>query len=156
MYRYVLSTVYHISTSYTDQLRLVLLKRLEQLKEKDVILLGDFNAAFLAQTDDKIKENDKFLTILEKEYREILGDEESKDNPHFTYALMHSNGKECSKKKLDHIFVSPELDKHGWNMKVEYIDDVNINLSNIYTEKTPSDPFTDHSGLKLVIESKIS
>ena len=38
-------------------------------------------------------------------------------------------------------------------MDLEYIDDVNINLQYINGIK-PLDAFTDHSGLKLVIESE--
>ena len=59
------------------------------------------------------------------------------------------------KKKLDHIFVSSKLDELGWKMYIEYIDDVNINLVHINGIKPP-DAFTDHSGLRLVIDSQNS
>ena len=49
--------------------------------------------------------------------------------------------------------MSSKLDELGFNMDLKYIDDVNINLQDINGIK-PLDAFTDHSGLKLVIESE--
>lgn len=145
----------HIPTSnYQDQLRFVLLKRLEQLVNEPVVLLGDFNAAFSYQTEKVIEGNDKFLSVItaDKGYIEICGEEENTEFPHYTYAIKSSKTKLWEKKKLDHIFVSPKLSKLKWKMYIEYIDDVNINLVYINGRK-PSDAFTDHSGLKLIIES---
>lgn len=144
----------HITSSYQDQLRFVLLKRLDQLVNEQVILLGDFNAAFSYQTENIIRGNDLFLSLItDKGYKEICGEEENDKVPHYTYALKSSKTKLWEKKKLDHIFVSQKLDELNWRMYIEYIDDVNINLVHINGIK-PSDAFTDHSGLRLVIESK--
>ncbi|MDD6858838.1 MAG: hypothetical protein PUD71_10815 [Lachnospiraceae bacterium] len=144
----------HITSNYQDQLRFVLLKRLEQLENEPVILLGDFNAAFSYQTENVVQGNDLFLSlIIEIGYKEICGEMEDNKNPHYTYAIKPSKTKEWEKKKLDHIFVSSKLDELSWNMNVEYIDNVNINLEHISGIK-PSDAFTDHSGLKIVIESE--
>lgn len=143
----------HITSIYQDQLRLVLLKRLEQLKNKSVILLGDFNAAFSYQTENVVQGSDSFLTLItDIGYKEICGKEEDNKDPHYTYALKRSKTKLWEKKKLDHIFISLKLDKVGWKMDVEYIDKVNINSEQIIGIK-PTDAFTDHSGMKLVIES---
>ena len=144
----------HITITYQDQLRFVLLKRLEQLKYEPVILLGDFNAAFSYQTDKVVQGNDLFMSLITKKgYKEICGEKENNINPHYTHALKSSKTKSWEKKKLDHIFMSSKLDELGFNMDLEYIDDVNINLQYINGIK-PLDAFTDHSGLKLVIESE--
>lgn len=144
----------HIASAYQDQLRFVLLNRLEQLVNEPIILLGDFNAAFSYQTENVIEGNDSFLSlIIDRGYKEIYGKKEDNKNPHYTYALKSSKTKVWERKKLDHIFVSSKLYELGWKMYVEYIDNVNINLEHISGIK-PSDAFTDHSGLKLVIESE--
>lgn len=144
----------HITSSYQDQLRFVLLKRLEQLGNEPVVLLGDFNAAFSYQTENVIEGNHMFLSlIVGKGYKEIYGEKENIKFPHYTYALKSSKTKLWEKKKLDHIFVSPKLKELEWKMYIEYIDNVNINLVHINGIK-PSDAFTDHSGLRLVIESE--
>jgi len=144
----------HITSIYQDQLRFVLLKRLEQLKNEPVILLGDFNAAFSYQAENVVQGNDLFLTLItDIGYKEICGEMEDNKNPHYTYALKLSKTKLWEKKKLDHIFVSSKLDELGWKIDVEYIDNVNINLEHIIGIK-PTDAFTDHSGMKLVIESE--
>ncbi len=95
-----------------------------------------------------------FLSLItDIGYKEICGEMEDNKNPHYTYALKPSKAKVWEKKKLDHIFGSSKLDELGWKMDVKYIDNVNINLEHISGIK-PSDAFTDHSGLKLVIESE--
>ena len=142
------------STTDQDQLRFVLLKRLEQLKYEPVILLGDFNAAFSYQTDKVVQGNNLFMSLITKKgYKEICGEKENNIKPHYTFALKSSKTKSWEKKKLDHIFMSSKLDELGFNMDLKYIDDVNINLQDINGIK-PLDAFTDHSGLKLVIESE--
>ena len=142
------------STTDQDQLRFVLLKRLEQLKYEPVILLGDFNAAFSYQTDKVVQGNNLFMSLITKKgYKEICGEKENNIKPHYTFALNSSKTKSWEKKKLDHIFMSSKLDELGFNMDLKYIDDVNINLQDINGIK-PLDAFTDHSGLKLVIESE--
>ena len=147
----------HITVGkYCDQLRLVLLKRLEQLSNEQVILAGDFNAAFSYQTESVIRENDRFLSrIIDMGYKEMMGESEEENLPHYTYALQNDKTKSWKRKKLDHIFVPVGMEEaFNWKLRLEYIDDVNLNLSAI-NEKEPLNPFTDHSGLKLVIETKI-
>lgn len=144
----------HITSAYQDQLRFVLLNRLEQLVNERVILLGDFNAAFSYQTENVFLGSDLFLKlIIDRGYKEIYGKTEDEKNPCYTYALKPSNTELWEKKKLDHIFVSSKLEEQGWKMYIEYIDDVNINLVHINGKK-PADAFTDHSGLSFVIDSE--
>lgn len=59
----------HCSPRYSSEQRFILLKRLDELEDKNVILLGDFNAAFAYQTEKNIPENDVYLRIItEKGY----------------------------------------------------------------------------------------
>lgn len=106
----------------------------------------DFNAAFSYQTENVIQGSDLFLSlIIDIGYKEIYGKLEDDKNPHYTYALKPSKTKLWEKKKLDHIFVSYKLDELGCKM---YIILVHINGIK------PPDAFTDHSGLKLVIDGE--
>ena len=137
---------FHSSLYYSIQLRYVLLKRLEELKGKYVILLGDFNAAFKYQSENIIPENDQFLSFLTNkyEYMELCNDKEDEKKPHYTF--MH-HGK---RKKLDHIFVSKNL-YHNIRYKINYIDEVNYNFDEYKKNKGIS---TDHFGIKLTFSFK--
>lgn len=143
----------HISNSYDDQLRFILLKRLEQLKNELVVIVGDFNAAFSYQTDNVIIGNNVFLSlIIKKGYVEMCDKCENIDNPHYTFALFSSSTNLWEKKKLDHIFCSQGIFKMGWEIDADYIDDVNVHLEHINGNK-PQNPFTDHTGIKLFIRN---
>lgn len=140
----------HIS-SYTDQLRLLLLKRLEQLKGQMVILMGDFNAAFDSQTENSVRSNEIFLQmIVDRKYAEVMGKGETREKPHYTYIQDNKKTGYKSRKKLDHIFISEKLREKGWKISMEYIDEVNINWKGEDGDKSKA--FTDHSGLKLTLE----
>lgn len=136
---------FHCSPTYSTNLRYVLLNRLEDVdvKNKFVILLGDFNAAFKEQSENCVLNNHEFLILVKKKgYIEIVKKDENK-NPHYTFV-----DKKNKKKKLDHIFISDKLGKlsnENWKFVIEYIDEVNTSFST--TEKA----FTDHSGIKLSI-----
>lgn len=136
---------YHCSPTYSTSLRYVLLNRLDDVdvNNKLVILLGDFNAAFVEQTENYVPSNHEFLLLVQqKGYKELIKKEENK-TPHYTF--VDKNNK---KKKLDHIFISDklwELSNDTWEFSIEYIDEVNTSFSK--TEKA----FTDHSGIKLSI-----
>lgn len=143
----------HIGSGVDDQLRMVLLERIEQLSGEHVLLVGDFNAAFLYQTEHKIQGNDVFLSkILDKGYTELKAEEENKE-PHYTYAFFNKKSNVWERKKFDHIFYSKTMEDMEWKLSIEYIDEVNINLNHINNQE-PENPFTDHSGLKVVIEVK--
>ncbi len=145
-----------ISPSYSDQLRLILLKRLDQLKEKCVLLVGDFNAAFKYQTDVKIQENDKFLSlILEKGFNELL-EQSEESNPHYTFAIENKKKQKWLRKKLDHVFKSKLLEKK-FKISIEYLDVVNNNIEHLIEGRSKSkDAFSDHTGMKITISKKSS
>lgn len=137
----------HISARYTDQIRLVLLKRLGQLRDEAVILLGDFNAAFSYQTNKVIAENDLFLSmIVAQGYKEKNAKDENNDHPHYTFVWKDTKTDTCERKKLDHVFLSEEIRKSGWDISLEYIDEINLNF-----KKHSAEAFTDHSGMKVTI-----
>lgn len=145
----------HIS-HYFDLIRFVLLKRLQQLKNDKVIILGDFNAAFSNQTDDVNIEGNEFLTMLRDKYKfsEVLGEDETDKNPHYTRGFYNKRKEKWIKSKLDHIFISQEIaekrERGEWDIKLTYIDEVNRNLLYI-TNHEPQNPLSDHSGMKLII-----
>ncbi|MDU5740144.1 MAG: hypothetical protein E6Z84_05220 [Clostridium sp.] len=136
---------FHSSLKYSTELRYVLLKRLDELNDENVILLGDFNAAFKYQSESIVPENHKFLSILTNErykFSELYSIEENEENPHYTFKLESTN----KQKKLDHIFVSQSLFEKKFNYQIDYIDEVNRNFKGKKTNKEIS---TDHSGIKL-------
>lgn len=148
---------FHSSPWYSAQMRYVLLKRLEEIKDETgfVILLGDFNAAFAYQTEQDTnsttRENDAFLTQIKSlGFTELLSKrEKEKAEPHYTF-YHEKKDKTIDKKKLDHIFISEglsALSREGWQFFVEYIDDVNKSIS------PPDLAFTDHSGIKLTVQT---
>lgn len=95
----------HISLSYSTYLRFLLLQRLDELRGKNVILLGDFNAAFDYQSQNYVPENDRYLKYLVTEYQYIeLLSQGEEENPQYTFIDKKNNSK-----KLDHIFVSKTL-----------------------------------------------
>lgn len=146
------------------------------------ILLGDFNAAFLYQTEDHDSSNFEgadFLKEITGIYRfvECTAKEECDDAleriPHYTYS------KDGLGRKYDHIFISKSLFKllKEYNgekpYEIGYIDEVNLNPPKQLKKEKPAgkeaftgeetpigeepispDPyaFTDHSGIKLTIE----
>lgn len=141
---------FHSSPKHDLGIRYTLLRRISEIpKNRLVILLGDFNAAFLGQMNKKYKNFIRNKDFLEKitnyGFRECLSDEESADTQHHT----HSVG------KVDHIFISeswfnlrwdsnPEKDNKPYT--IEYIDEFNIK------SKSPlKTAFTNHSGIKLTI-----
>lgn len=139
---------FHSSLRYSKELRCVLLQRLKELEKDNVILLGDFNAAFNHQTENKIDENDEFLNIVTNKkycYIELNSKNEDASNPHYTFV------KNNEFKKLDHIFVSESLFKRLENVAVEYFDEVNRNFKEYDKEGGIS---TDHSGIKLTFSVK--
>jgi len=115
----------HISPTYEIALKNILLKRLEELKGKKVILLGDFNAAFENQTEKPIKENDKFLKIIQdKGFKELPFTEEKLEDC-YTYIHRNENEPHEEKKKIDHIFISKNLKHYIINHpKIEYIGNI--------------------------------
>lgn len=132
---------FHSSCYYSSELRYILLKRLDGLQNENIILLGDFNAAFKYQTMKNIKENDNFLSIIiEKGFIELCASNENKNNPHYTH--MHKG----ELKKLDHIFVSKCFNKKFKDYRIDYIDEVNRNF------KKNTNISTDHSGIRLMLE----
>ena len=144
---------FHSSLRYSAQMRYVLLKRISEVKNELVILLGDFNAAFKNQTEHNIPDNDRFLRCITQKlgFEELLADEEKENSPHYTFQYNKKNEHKevIEKKKLDHIFVSKKMFKltnEGWNFLIEYIDDVNKNFSK------STEAFTDHSGIRLTIQ----
>ncbi len=143
---------FHNSCRYSSELRYVLLKRLDELQNKNVILLGDFNAAYGYQSTNIVEENEIFLTILsdEKGYIELCSPEE-KENPHYTYLHKRRSG-EIELKKLDHIFMSPCMyEKLGKSPDICYIDEVNYNFDEY---KECAKISTDHSGIRLTFSFK--
>lgn len=144
----------HISTRYTDNLKLVILQRLRQLKKKRVILVGDFNAAFENQTDTPVEENNNYLSCIIKEnYVELIDESEKNSSPHYTFAI--ENKKSWLKKKLDHVFVSNKLFyDENLSIKIQYIDETNINCEHLGYVKD-SKNFSDHTGIKIYISKKI-
>lgn len=142
----------HISTSYTDNLRLVILQRLKQLKGKRVLLVGDFNAAFKNQTDTPIEENHKFLScIIGEGYTEKEDTKEKSNSPHYTFAVEDKDKNIWLKKKLDHVFISNVLrDDENLSVEIQYLDKVNINYNHL-GYATMSTNFSDHTGIKICI-----
>lgn len=126
----------HISPSYSTYLRFLLLRRLEELEDKNVIVLGDFNAAFDFQSENRVSKNHQYLESLTKTYGyiELCSKEESKE-PHYTYLDAKNHWK-----KLDHIFVSYTLFDQIKEYKITYIDLIHKNFMNI-----------DHSGIQLTL-----
>ena len=144
---------FHSSPWYSAQIRYTLLKRLNEIKKetKFVILLGDFNAEFRGEKDQQLKgakkQNDAFLTrIMHFGFTELLSEGEVKEHPHGTFEFK-KDGK-TYKKRLDHIFISKallDLSGDGWKFSIQYIDDVNIHLSQT--------KLIDHSGIRLTIQT---
>lgn len=126
----------HISPSYSTYLRFLLLRRLEELENKNVILLGDFNAAFDFQSENRVSENHRYLECLTKIYGYVeLCSKEENEKPHYTYQDAKNHWK-----KLDHIFVSQPLFNQLKEYQITYIDEVRSH--HIYT---------DHSGIQLTL-----
>lgn len=85
----------HIGPYYTQMLRCVLIKRLHQLKDSNVILVGDFNAAFSYQTEKVIKDHEVFLNcLLSQGYTELESEEEKRGSTHYTYVDIKKSGLE--------------------------------------------------------------
>lgn len=125
----------HISPYYSTFLRFLLLKRLEDLEKKNVILLGDFNAAFDYQSENSVPENHAYLDYLTKTYDYVeLCSKEENVRAHYTYFDQKNN----HWKKLDHIFVSKTLFEQLKEYQITYIDEVCQNSIH-----------TDHSGIQL-------
>lgn len=148
----------HMSTSYTEPLRLILLQRLKQLKGKRVILMGDFNAAFTNQTELVIEENSKFLSMIIKSgYVELLGKDETNENPHYTFAIEDKKKKCWIRKKLDHVFVSEVMsDDVEVDTSIEYLDSTNMNVDKIFSDVGLNDGISDHTGIRIKIEDENS
>lgn len=111
-YIYIINV--HMSCTYSLALRYLLLRRLDELEGKNVILLGDFNAAFNSQTEKTIEENHKFLCeIIRKGYIECEPEGGKK------YTFEDENG---LKKRIDHVFVSLNLKEKIVDEKTEIVD----------------------------------
>jgi endonuclease/exonuclease/phosphatase family metal-dependent hydrolase len=144
----------HISLNCSDQLRLLMIKRLQQLSCEKVILVGDFNASFCSQTEMAIPENDLFLSmILKSGFTEVLDSSEKRGEPHYTFALFDQKKKAWVRKKLDHVFISNDLIDEEYEITLKYIDDVNLNEQHI-VKTAKGKGFTDHSGIALEIRKK--
>ena len=142
---------FHSSPKYDLGVRYTLLRRISEIpKNRLIILLGDFNAAFPGQMAAEEKKFIRSAIFLEKitnlGFRECL-EEESENGPRHT----HSYG------KIDHIFISeslfnllrdsnPEKDKEK-PYEIQYIHEVNRKR-----RLESKDAFTNHSGIKLTIE----
>lgn len=125
----------HISPYYSTFLRFLLLKRLEDLENQNVILVGDFNAAFDYQSENSVPDNHAYLGYLIKTYGYFeLCSKEENVKPHYTYFDQKKNGK-----KLDHIFVSQTLFDQLKDYQITYIDEV-----------TQNSIHTDHSGIQFI------
>lgn len=147
----------HISTSYAEPLRLILLQRLKQLKDKRVILMGDFNAAFTNQTELVIKENSEFLSMIIKSgYVELLGKDETDANPHYTFAIEDKKKKRWIRKKLDHVFVSKVMkDNVEIDTSIEYLDSTNMNFDKIFSDVGfKNDGISDHTGIRINVKDE--
>lgn len=146
----------HCAPTYTVEFRYVLMNRLKQLKNRNVILLGDFNAAKNDQTEYPKEDGNLFLRTIEKSgFTELLSNTENE--PQYTLAYNHKV-KGWKKKKVDHIFVSNSLleclETKGWSYSIEYIHDVNVNIDKLGYKKSIKkfNAFTDHSGIRLSIK----
>ena len=147
----------HLSSSYAEPLRLILLQRLKQLKKKRVILMGDFNAAFTNQTELVIKENSEFLSMIIKSgYVELLGNDETDANPHYTFAIEDKKKKCWIRKKLDHVFVSEVMkDDVEIDTSIEYLDSTNMNVDKIFRDGGfKNDRISDHTGIRINVKDK--
>lgn len=111
-YIYIINV--HMSCTYSVALRDLLLRRLDELKEKKVILLGDFNAAFNNQTEKPIEENHKFLCEIRRKGYIECGSEDVKE-----YTFEDENG---LKKRIDHVFMSLNLKEKIVYQKTEIVD----------------------------------
>lgn len=157
----------HCSPYYSEQLRYILINRILELKSlhKNIMLLGDFNAAEYSQNEDpKIWGQALYHTItdilkFDELFCKIENKEETINNPHYTFAYNHQKGK-WKRKKLDHIFVSKNMHKLlcKWGYSINYIDEVNYNADKLNKldelKNSEIEAFTDHSGIMLQIGVK--
>ena len=137
----------HMSPYYDTELRLSFLKYISQIENSYTIILGDFNAAKVHQTEEYIEENHEFLIMVEEnKYIELIDKNEKNGEAHYTHY------EKTGGRKLDHIFVSKAFyDK--FHYEIEYIDEVN----NTHPDHESSESaFTDHSGIKVSFWKKLN
>lgn len=135
----------HISPTYEMILKLSLIEYIKKLRNKYIILLGDFNASEKKDTEKYIKNNDRFLKLIRDIGFEELKKEKEYEKGHYTHY------EKTKGRKLDHIFVSKEFyDKFDYD--IEYIDEVNKTHPDYINNQCA---FTDHSGIKVSFKKKI-